>query len=321
MQNCSELVRLGAGFRAYGSEPAKTQETAFNEGDEIWGRSYFGSLVCQSPSYLYCFSSGIKGFKMATLIEPAPLAGNEASRSAVSWPSIFAGATVMIASTLILVAVGSGLGFAAVSPWPGAGPSITTFAVTAGIWMIITQWLSAFLGGYIAGRLRIKWTGIHTHEVLFRDTAHGLLSWALATVIIAVVALAMASSTVGAASNASTKAVSYAADTMLRSSHFGQENGAVRAELTRLLSHDDGLQSDDRDYVSKVVAEQTGLSQDVAKKRVETAVNSIRDATDKFRKTSSVIALFTALSMLIGAFIASASAAYAGRLRDENADI
>jgi hypothetical protein len=43
---------------------------------------------------------------------------------------------------------------------------------------------SAF-GGYLAGRLRAKWIGPRTDEVLFRDTAHGLLAWALATLLVA----------------------------------------------------------------------------------------------------------------------------------------
>jgi hypothetical protein len=47
------------------------------------------------------------------------------------------------------------------------------------------QWLSAGFGGYLAGRLREKWVGLRTDEVLFRDTAQGLLAWALATVIVA----------------------------------------------------------------------------------------------------------------------------------------
>ena len=37
------------------------------------------------------------------------------------------------------------------------------------------------IGGYIAGRLRTKWVGVHTHEVYFRDTAHGFLAWSVAT--------------------------------------------------------------------------------------------------------------------------------------------
>jgi hypothetical protein len=114
----------------------------------------------------------------------------ETSAPAVSWPAIFAGAFVAAAVSVMLVAIGSGFGFAAVSPWPASGPSPTTFAVSTGVWLIVTQWLSSGLGGYIAGRMRTKWVGVHTHEVFFRDTAHGFVTWAVATVMVALVAAA-----------------------------------------------------------------------------------------------------------------------------------
>src|SRR4029077_18262685 len=60
----------------------------------------------------------------------------------------------------------------------------TTFGVASAVWLIVVQWLAAALGGYIAGRLRTKWAGVHTHEVFFRDTAHGLVAWAVATAIV-----------------------------------------------------------------------------------------------------------------------------------------
>src|ERR1700760_3365889 len=141
------------------------------------------------------------------------------STSAVNWPSIFAGAVVAIATTLILIALGSGLGFAAASPWPGSGPSATSFAIGFGIWLIVTQWLSSALAGYITGRLRTRWIGIHTHEVVFRDTAHGLLAWAVATAVVGAVTFSATSSATGAATNAATVAVANATDTLLRSGH------------------------------------------------------------------------------------------------------
>ena len=54
------------------------------------------------------------------------------SKSAASWAAIIAGAVVAIAASLILLALGSGLGFAAVSPWADHGVSVTTFTVLFG---------------------------------------------------------------------------------------------------------------------------------------------------------------------------------------------
>jgi hypothetical protein len=109
----------------------------------------------------------------------------ESPVSAVSWAAIFAGAFVAAAVSLALIALGSGFGLASVSPWPGGGVSGSTFTIMTAIWLIAVQWLASGLGGYIAGRLRTKWANLHTHEVFFRDTAHGLITWATATIFVA----------------------------------------------------------------------------------------------------------------------------------------
>jgi hypothetical protein len=103
----------------------------------------------------------------------------------LSWGAIWAGAATAIAISLMLLAIGAGFGLAPVSPWPGAGPKITTFAIGAGIWLIVMQWVSSAAGGYIAGRMRTRWHSLHSHEVFFRDTAQGLIMWSVATIIVA----------------------------------------------------------------------------------------------------------------------------------------
>ena len=113
--------------------------------------------------------------------------------SAVSLSAIFAGTVAALALTLTLIIIGSAFGLASVSPWPGVGVRPTTFTIGAGIWLVVTQWLSAAVGGYLAGRLRTRWHGLHTDEVFFRDTAHGFMTWALATVVVATVAVVASS--------------------------------------------------------------------------------------------------------------------------------
>src|SRR6201995_236492 len=139
---------------------------------------------------------------LATRTAPAAattLVANSSSQSSVSWAAVIGGAVAAIAITLLLVALGSGIGLSSVSPWSSANPSATTFTLLAAVWLIIVQWLSSGLGGYLAGRLRTKWVGLHTDEVFFRDTAHGFLTWALATVLVAVFATSSISSAVGTA--------------------------------------------------------------------------------------------------------------------------
>ena len=108
-----------------------------------------------------------------------------AAGRATYWGAIVGGALGAIAVSIILFTAGAGFGLSTLEPWSFANRAPETFAVGAAIWLIVMQWLSAAFGGYLAGRLRAKWIGPRTDEVLFRDTAHGLLAWALATVIVA----------------------------------------------------------------------------------------------------------------------------------------
>lgn len=111
----------------------------------------------------------------------------ESRGSALSWSAVAGGTVAAVAVTLTLLTLGSAFGLGSVSPWPGVGARPTTFTIGAGLWLVVTQWLSAAMGGYLAGRLRVRWHGLHTDEVMFRDTAHGFLVWATATVVMAVV--------------------------------------------------------------------------------------------------------------------------------------
>jgi hypothetical protein len=253
------------------------------------------------------------------------------SGSAVSWPAIFAGAVVAAALTLVLIGIGAGVGFASASPWTG-GPSATSFAIVAGIWLIITQWLSAGVGGYVAGRLRTRWVGVHSDEVFFRDTAHGLVAWALAAVVGAGLLVAAGASALGsgarlaggAAKAAAETVQPYDADLLLRptSPETGVNGGEdMRGEVLHILSRDAAMgqmPAEDRDYLVHLVAARTGLSQDEAQKRVGQIVDQVKDTADKARKSATAFALFGAFSMLIGAFTAAAAAALGGRQRDDH---
>jgi hypothetical protein len=131
-----------------------------------------------------------------------PEAAVESTASGVHWGAISAGALGAVGITIILITLGPALGHVTVSPWSPSSPPPTKFGIAAGIWLIITQWLSSGFGGYLAGRLREKWVGVRTDEIFFRDTAHGLLAWALATLI--VVALLTVGSAMAAAAAAAT---------------------------------------------------------------------------------------------------------------------
>lgn len=277
----------------------------------------------------------------------------ESSKSAVTWGPIFGGAAAAIGVTLILLLLGSGVGLTMVSPWSGQSSSLGTVGVTAAIWLVVVQWLSSGLGGYITGRLRTKWAAVHTDEVFFRDTAHGFISWALATIFVAgflassLTSLAGAGAqAVGSAATAAGTAASstasaadlptaYFTDALLRPEQARagatSDDAAATAEVSRILLNGAAagqIPDDDKAYLATIVSARTGLSEADARTRVDTVLKRIDDAkvaaqktADEARKAASTTALLGALSLLIGAFIAAAAAAFGGSQRDEEEDL
>ncbi len=124
------------------------------------------------------------------------------STHAVSWAAIFAGATGAAVLSLVLMLLGSGVGLSTVSPWVDRGASAATVGLSAIIWMTVVQLLASLVGGYLAGRLRARWISMHDHELFFRDTAHGFLAWAVATLVTA----SLLSSAVGSVMSGGVKA-------------------------------------------------------------------------------------------------------------------
>jgi hypothetical protein len=225
------------------------------------------------------------------------------------------------------------MGFSVVSPWGNSGVSATTFKIGTGLYFIVMAMISSAVGGYLAGRLRTKWVGVQTTEVHFRDTAHGFLAWAVASVLGAVLLASPASSLIGgtltgatqvAANSAQSSPMDGYVDSLLRSdspSAQGQQNPSeVRGEMVRLFTssfrNGDDLKPEDRSYVAKVVASRTGLSPADAEKRVTDVTNQAKNDLDSARKAAMQIAIWLTLSLFIGAFSASLAATEGGGLRD-----
>lgn len=262
----------------------------------------------------------------------APAGGSdEPAVSGVSWPAVAAGATVSLALTLVLLAFGTGLGLSVVSPWGNSGASATTFKITTGLYLVVIAMISSSVGGYLAGRLRSRWVGVHTDEVYFRDTAHGFLAWSFATVLGAILLAAPASTILGGAvsgvSAGATAAASQSGpvdsyvDTLLRP-NTPAPNGdanASRSELSRIFAtslRNGEVKPADRSYVVKVIAARTGLSEADADKRVTDVVNDAKATADAARKAAMQLAFWLTASLLIGAFSASLAATEGGGLRD-----
>lgn len=275
---------------------------------------------------------------------------NETYASGVSWAAVIGGAFVTAALALVLLTLGAGLGLSSVSPW--SRPSATAIGIGAIVWLIVTQIIASGIGGYLAGRLRTKWVHVHTDEVFFRDTAHGLLVWAVGVVVTAALLTSAASSLVGGGARAGGSALSAAAggatqaagrpsilpghgyfiDMLLRPNQPDTQTSgaAVRAEVGRIFAAGIArgtLTQDDKTYLAGIVAARTGVGRDDAERRVddvvarakaatEQAKTAAREAADKARKAAAYLSLWVFVSFLIGAFCASYAATIGGRQRD-----
>jgi hypothetical protein len=271
--------------------------------------------------------------------------------SSVSWASIVAGALVAAAISLALLALGAGLGLASVSPWSGSAVSGASFTNIAGAYLLMVAIMSSAIGGYLATRLRSKWTDLHTNEVFFRDSANGLVTWALATLLSASLLGSAATHLVGGtasgvAAGASTGSQSanptgvfvdklFRTDAAAHATSGGattpgpagtsaapasQNNSAAEAEVARLwtasFANGNSLEPADRSYVAHLVAQRTGISDTDAQKRVDSVVNETKDAVDRARRSAMKLSFWMTAALLFGAFAASLAAVEGGQHRD-----
>jgi len=266
--------------------------------------------------------------------------------SVVSWPAIIAGGFVAAAFTLLLLALGAGIGFSVISPWSGA-PDITTTkaALVGGIYMAVTAVMASALGGYITGRLRVRWTSAPLDEVYFRDTAHGVLAWAFATVMGAAL-LASAATIIGggaaanpgpANANSANDITAPYLDRLFRPDYAALTGGtgqaaagvfaggrdlaadrdAARRILLSLRNHGRSeLAGEDRQYLTQMVAARTGLPPAEAQRRVAAVETDVRAALDQARRIAMQLSFWLVAAMFLGAFAAGLAATEGGAARD-----
>ncbi|RFU48937.1 hypothetical protein [Paraburkholderia sp. DHOC27] len=294
---------------------------------------------------------------------------------AVSWGAVFAGGVGAAAFALILLTLGTGLGLTSLSPWSSGTSNAKAFGFAAVVWVCVTSILTSGLGGYLAGRLRRRWLSIDADEIHFRDTAHGFLSWAVATLFTAAVLTsavsgivktgaqaAAASAAAGggitmetmqrgnAAAGMNTWPLGYFVDSLFRMpagapaavattpatnpAAPGQPamsgNDPLRAEAARIFLNSaatgDALSPEDTAYLSRVVAQRTGITPQDAQTRVQTTYTrfvqkitaldaAAKEAADKARKITIGASLWLFVSLLMGAFSASLMATHGGRVR------
>ena|SRR5450631_130090 len=279
------------------------------------------------------------------MVDTVIVENEQTPASAVSWPAIIAGAAVTAALLLLLLALGSGIGFSVMNPWStGGGIETTKAATVAGIYLTLAAVMASAVGGYLAGRLRHLWLGTHPHEAFFRDTAHGLISWAVATLAgAAVLGSAAAGITGSAAKEAAHGAIMaqahegafpaltdrlFAYDYVaISKAPGGQPNIGIardydgdRATAARILGRSAlqgrALSDDERQSLAAIVAVRTGIALPDAEKRVAAVEADARNAAETARHVAMMLSFWLVASMLAGALASSLAAWEGGAVRD-----
>src|SRR6185312_12306880 len=223
-------------------------------------------------------------------------------------------------------------------------------------WAVMVEIGSFFAGGYLAGRMRMRWGMGTIDEARFRDGAHGFLVWAVGVMFGALLIAWAGGSTLKtvtqAASNLSGGAASggqqqgnpganFATDMLLRpapragasasaastTGTANQDQQALRREVGRIFGStisNRELSARDRDYLAEVVASRTGLSQADAQSRVDSTIqdvqkfeNDARQKADRARRYAVISGFLAAAALLIGLAAAVGGATLGGRHRDQ----
>src|SRR5690349_4691780 len=248
----------------------------------------------------------------------------------VHWTPVIAGALIASALSLVLIAFGTSLGLGVTSTAPTWRDTSPTLALLSGLFLLLTAIVGFGFGGYMAGRLRKTWDpGIHREFLEFRDGTHGLLSWALAVVLSGLVAAVIAA-TIGSravppattpAANAGEALIAYDLDRLFRSDRRDQGNLTYnRAEASRMLlaaTSRAGMKPDDRGYLARLVANQTGIALPEADRRVDEAIGAAQLAVKKARQSAVMVGFSIAVSLLLGAAAAWYAACLGGQHRDQ----
>ncbi len=279
-------------------------------------------------------------------------------RSYVDWPAIFAGAFVAASISVLLTTFGTAIGLTIISPFEGRGVSGPMVLIAIGLWTLWVAGSSNMAGGYVAGRMRRRVHDATEHESDVRDSIHGFVVWAVAALFVAGIAAMTAAGVMKTGAQAGASVVSgiakgagqaassavqqsnadpldYITNQMMRpgAQGGGAANGVGvdRDQVAEVLRHgmsEGQLSDDDKNYLAQAISQQTGLSPEEARARVDTAIQQAqaaeqkaREAAEKARKAAVISAFVVAVSLLVGAAAASWGATMGGRHRDEETDL
>jgi hypothetical protein len=249
----------------------------------------------------------------------------------VQWGAIVAGALAAAALATVLHGFAAAIGLAVSSTAPTWRDASLALVLLSGLYLVLTALAAYGLGGYVAARIRAPLTAASSEEVEFRDGIHGLLVWALATVLAVLLAFAAAQSLTRlaapaggsagpAASVAGENLIAYDLDRLFRGERRPEGDvSAVRAEAARILlttSSHRGMTSEDRTYLARLVSARTGLAAPDAERRVDEVAARAKENIQRARKSAVILAFSAGAAALLGAAAAWFAACGGGRIRD-----
>jgi hypothetical protein len=249
--------------------------------------------------------------------------------SRIAWPAIFAGAIGAAGISFALHAFAVGIGLAVASTAPSWRDSSPTLWFLSGLYLLFVALAAFGFGGYIAGRARAP-LGVESREAEFVDGIHGLITWALAIVFTAILALGVAATAAptaapsggnaGAAQSvAGENIIASELDELFWSDRAIPDLAYRRAEAARILlksSSHNGVPQRDREYLTAVISAETQTPPEEARDRVNRQIAAARDELHRARSAGVLQAFFVGAALFVGAAVAWFAACEGGRERE-----
>jgi hypothetical protein len=265
-----------------------------------------------------------------TIVEPVAVITDEEQTPYVQWGPAVAGALTAAALAFVLHSFAAAIGLAVSSSAPTWRDSSFMLQLLSGLYLIFAAILAFGVGGYLAGRMRSPISG-SDDEIEFRDGSNGVLVWSIAIVLTVLMTWAAAQSLArvvpsagspGAAQSvAGENLIAYDLDQLFRADQRPQnvDLAYARSEAARILlttAVHAGITPNDRAYLIRLTAAQTGLQPPEAERRADIAIVQARDNIRKARRTGVILAFMAGAAALVGAAVAWFAACTGGQHRD-----
>jgi len=248
------------------------------------------------------------------------------------WGPIVAGGIAAAALALVLHAFALAIGLSVSSAAPTWRDTSFALVLLSVLYVVLAALASYGLGGYLAGLMCTRLSSREDADL--RDGLHGLLVWALATLLTALIGLATAQSLTRLAAPSGGQAgpsasvggenlIAYDLDRLFRAERRPNTDlDYPRAEAARILlttSSHRGMQPEDRAYLVRLTAANTGLAQPDAERRVNEVAAQAKENISRARRSAVIVAFTAAAAALLGAAVSWFAACAGGRVRDGEA--